>query len=107
MVLQTLGFAQQHKEEYCAGMDINLETLRKFAGQHGQGPITFVDSTGTTRKLKDGQPDVWELAMKANQFWYLGKQYGREDFAKMMEREMKPANVFQVGLPELREEDDK
>jgi hypothetical protein len=85
-------------------MEINLETLHKFVRQVAQGPVTLVDSTGTTRTLKDGQPDVWELAKTANQFWYLKIQYDREAFAKLMEDEMKPANVFQIGLPELEKE---
>jgi len=47
-------------------MEITLETLHKFARQYAQGPISIVDSTGTARKLQDGQADVWELAQKAD-----------------------------------------
>jgi len=86
-------------------MEINFDTLHKFARQRARGPITIVDSTGTTRKLEDGKPDVWELAEKANQFWYMGTQYSRGAFAKLIEDEMKPANLFQVSLAELHETD--
>jgi hypothetical protein len=74
-------------------MEITLETLHKFARQYAQGPISIVDSTGTTRKLQDGQPDVWELAQKADQFWYAGALYRRADFARLMEDAMRPAAI--------------
>jgi hypothetical protein len=70
-------------------MEINLETLHRFVRDYARGDITLVDSTGTTRKLSDGQPDVWELAKTANQFWYGGTSYPRDAFSKLMENQMK------------------
>jgi hypothetical protein len=88
-------------------MEITLETLHKFARQFAQGPINIVDSTGTTRKLEDGRPDVWELALKADQFWYAGTSYPRANFAQLMEDAMRPANPVQIGLPDLPREEKK
>ena len=43
-------------------MEITFETLRKFV--HDYGAISIVDSTGEVRKLSDGTPDVWKLALR-------------------------------------------
>ncbi len=79
-------------------MEITLESLRKFVRQYAQGPVSIVDSTGATRRLADGEPDVWELAEKADQFLYTGNQYTRAQFAQLMEDAMRPGNVMQIGL---------
>jgi hypothetical protein len=52
---------------------------------------------GTTRGLKDGEPDIWQLAEKADQFFYLGKVHTRAEFARVMEDAMGPANLMQIG----------
>jgi len=78
-------------------MEITLETLHKFCQQYAQGEVSFLDSKGTTRILKDGEPDVWDLAEKADQFRYLGKSYTRAQFAALMEDETRPANPIQTG----------
>jgi hypothetical protein len=66
-------------------MEITLEILRQFAGRYAQGSVSFIDSTGNTRKLENGEPDAWKLAETANQFWYAGACYGRADFANLIE----------------------
>jgi hypothetical protein len=55
------------------GMEITLETLHKFCQRYAQGGVSFVDSKGATRILKDEEPDAWEPAEKADQFRCLGK----------------------------------
>jgi len=77
-------------------MEITLETLHKFCRRYAQGDVGFVDSKRTTRILKDGEPNAWELAEKADQFRYLGKFYSRAEFAALMEDEMRPANPMQI-----------
>ena len=77
-------------------MEITLETLRKFCQRYAQGDVSFMDSKGTTRILKDGERDAWELAEKADQFRYLGKVYSRAEFAALMGYEMRAANPMQI-----------
>jgi len=79
-------------------MEINLENLRKFVAHYGE--VSIVDSTGTGRKLKDGTPDVWDLALKADRFRLEGRWLNRAEMEKQLDR-MKPANVSQVGLAGL------
>jgi hypothetical protein len=80
-------------------MEITLGSLHKFCQQYAQGEVSFLDSKGTTRRLKDGEPDVWELAEKADQFFYLGKVHTRVEFARVMDDAMGPANPMmrQIG----------
>ena len=40
---------------------------------------------------------IWELAEKADQFFYLGKGYTRAEFAALMEYEMRAANPTQIS----------
>jgi hypothetical protein len=79
-------------------MDITLVTLRKFALHYG--PVSILDSTGATRKLEDGNPDIWELAERADKFWVEGRWHTRAEMEKLLDR-MEPANVSQVSLAEL------
>jgi hypothetical protein len=78
-------------------MEITLETLRKFCQHYAQGDVSFLDSKGTTRILKSGEPDLWDLAEKADQFFYLGMVHTRVQFAALMEVAMRPANSTQIG----------
>jgi hypothetical protein len=79
-------------------MEITLENLHKFVAHYGE--VSIVDSTGMTRKLKDGTPDVWELAAKADKFRFEGRWLSRAEMGKQLDR-MKPANVSQVSLAGL------
>jgi len=84
-------------------MEITLETLHKFV--RDRGAVSIVDSTGKVRKLSDGAPDVWELALKADRFHYAGTGYSSADFEKFMDTmTTKPGNVSQISLPQLQEE---
>jgi len=75
---------------------ITLETLRKFVREYGA--VSIVDSSGEVRKLSDGTPDVWELALRADVFHFAGSQYSRATFAKVMDRmTTKPGNVSQIS----------
>jgi hypothetical protein len=76
-------------------MEITLENLRKFVGHYGA--VKVVDSTGATRTLKDGAPDVWELATKADTFFCEGRWHNREEMEHLLDR-MAPANVSQIGI---------
>jgi hypothetical protein len=80
-------------------MDITHESLHQFVARYAQSDVGVIDSTGRTRTLRDGQPDVWDLVEKADRFFYAGTVYQRAQFAQLMEDAMRPANVMQVELP--------
>ena len=92
--------SNQQGEDNRTIMEINLETLHHFV-RHAQEPVTIVDSSHTTRTLQNGGPDVWELAEKADQFWYGHTPYNRAQFAQLMEDTLRPGNVTQTDPPEL------
>ena len=79
-------------------MEVTLENLRKFVRHYGD--LTILDSTGTSHKLKDGTPDVWEVAEKADTFWCEGRKYTRAQMETLLDR-MQPANASQIGLTDL------
>ena len=76
-------------------MEITLENLHKFVAHYGD--VSILDSAGKTRKLKDGTPDVWELAAKGDKFRFEGRWLTRAEMGKQLDR-MKPAHVSQVSL---------
>ena len=81
-------------------MEITLETLRRF-GQE-QGSVYIEDSAGITRKLRNGDADVWDLAEKANRFQYNEKWYNRADFAALMEKRLNPEPLdYRAGPADL------
>jgi hypothetical protein len=81
-------------------MEISLENLRSFA--HDYGAVSIMDSTGKVRKLFGGEPDVWELILKADRFHYGGAWYSREDFEKLMgTMTTKPGNISQISLKKV------
>lgn len=84
-------------------MEITLENLNKFVLHHG-AEVTVVDSTGTTRKIRAGEPDIWELIEKADKFRFEGRWHRRAEFAKLMNDRLKPANAMQVPLPPLHDD---
>jgi len=53
----------------------SLWSLHRFVRDHG--PVTFIDNQKQTRILKDGSPDSWDLALKADSFRHVGKAYTR------------------------------
>lgn len=59
--------------------------------------MSVEDSTGITRTLKDGTPDVWDLAAKADRFKLEGRWLSRVEMEKQLDQ-MKPANVSQISL---------
>ena len=63
---------------------ITLDSLREFVMKHGD--LTIRDQSGTTRILKSGAPDYFDLAEKADRFLYEGRLYTREEFSALMDR---------------------
>jgi hypothetical protein len=78
-------------------MEITLETLRRFVREHGS--VQIEDGAGQTRKLRNGEPDVWELAEKANRFQFEGEWHGRDAFAKLMDERMNPKPLDYRSVP--------
>ncbi len=64
-------------------MAIDYERLLEFVRKHGD--VSILDTTGATRKLSTGDPDVWDLCKKADKFLYNGKWYSRAEFEKTLE----------------------
>lgn len=79
-------------------MEITLEALSRFVREHGS--VSVLDTMGQTRRLQDGEPDIWELAEKAGKFRFEGRWHERAEFEKLMDERMnqKPANVFALPL---------
>jgi len=75
-------------------MEVTLENLRKFALHSGE--LRIVDSTGATRKLENGTPDIWELAERADRFWCEGTWHDRAQMERILDR-MLPANPQQIA----------
>jgi hypothetical protein len=80
-------------------MEITHESLHQFVARYAQSDVSIFDSTGRTRTLRDGQPDVWDLVEKADTFLYAGTVYQRAQFAQLIDDAMRPAKVMQVELP--------
>jgi hypothetical protein len=80
-------------------MEITLENLHKFVAQYGE--VSIADSTGQTHKLKDGTPDVWDLAVKADRFRFGGRWLNRTEMEKHLDRIKPGGDVFQIDLADL------
>ena len=64
-------------------MKITYESLCKFVQENGTAK--FRDSEGKTKILKNGQADSFDLAEKANNFWFDGEWYTRMQFENFMD----------------------
>lgn len=64
-------------------MAITLEKLMAFVRQHGD--VTIRDFQGKTKKLKSGDPDVFDLCEKADRFFYQQRWLTRAEFEKVLE----------------------
>ena len=76
--------------------------LEKFVNQHG-AIVEVPDSQGKRRKIKDSDPESWELAKNADLFRLEGKWHNRAKFEKLVDQRLKPANAIQIALPPLNE----
>jgi hypothetical protein len=77
-------------------MEITLETLRKFVRDNGT--VSVLDSASKTKKLLSGSANSWEIALKADKFYYAGARYSRADFQKLMDTmTTRPGDVTQIG----------
>lgn len=71
-------------------MEITVKSLGRLV-THCGSPISVVDSQGKTQIFSNGDPDIWELAEKADRFHYEGRWYSRTEIERLMdERLTKP-----------------
>jgi hypothetical protein len=48
-----------------------------------RGDIKVVDFTGTKRMIQPNLPNALDLVERADRFWFHGRSYTREGFAKL------------------------
>ena len=63
--------------------EITLGTLMAFVTKHGN--LKIIDRSGTTRMLQPGVPDSFDLAEKADRFFFGERWYTRAEFQKLMD----------------------
>jgi hypothetical protein len=69
-------------------MAITYESLRAFVRKVGFDLNLFAPNKGELRILKDGTADVFDIIDKATIFSFGGKEYSREEFDKLLNREI-------------------
>jgi hypothetical protein len=80
-------------------MEITLENLNKFVSRYGVR-VEILDSTGKTRQIRPGEPDIFELIEKADKFRLEGRWHSKAEFSKILNDRLKPANAMQIPLPD-------
>jgi hypothetical protein len=61
--------------------EITSEALTAFVIMRGD--IKVVDFTGTRQMIQPNLPNALDLVERADRFWFHGRSYTREDFAKL------------------------
>jgi hypothetical protein len=62
---------------------ITLKALTDFVMKRGE--IKVVDFTGTKRIIQPNLPNALHLLERADRFWFHGRSYTREGFAKLFD----------------------
>lgn len=75
---------------------ILLGRLRNLVTQYG-AIVAVNDSTGTLRKIRDDDPDTWELAENVEEFRVEGKWHKRADFENLMHTRLQPGTAMQIA----------
>jgi hypothetical protein len=64
-------------------MKITPENIRKFVLAHGD--VNILDTGGKTLRLRNGDPDFFDLVEKADRFQYNNRWYTRPEFEKLLD----------------------
>lgn len=72
---------------YSQRMEITVKSLGKLV-THCGAAISIVDSKGETRTLSNGDPDIWDLAEKADKFFFEGRWHSRAEIEALMDERL-------------------